>query len=715
MELDSAEKWVVALCFGVFVVGMYSWSRFDEPSYDSQTEYFARYKPRFATSYARYARAKCGYVAALVLIYVVFSLVPELFYAIAGAEPNGDRQRALEASVPLAVALGLYTLRGVPGLKDLERQIRGFLHSFARIPDCVRRTVAQMRGSPFNLNANAIGPLTRKLGLQNGNGIQAPVGMAALIEKDDLLKTWYVIGCLLCALSESNRDKVGIDARFFDNHEDELDSIRAKHAALAELVRLHVDELLANQSAGIVSSSDLDGSATFREIRELRNRLYTFVACGVHSSVKSDAESLQIVTKMGFAITSTPGSVPIGKLLALAGLSFIALTVLSIITANSTQVFIDHVLSRVGRVWVDAFPVPKGTLGLFAWSWTTAIFYFMAILGALAIRHARVAKREWFDLTNLNRERPVLRYITPTLVGTAFGCFTLTAIALNGGPAFKASFSEVSRALGEALRQTLPWLPLATAMSFIAVLLSDSRLEQNRFWRGALGRAGAAAAAMALVGLLTSQLSISAGVTAFAERHGLDITAEVSRTGLYLSLFISAQIGLLVFALCLMAQVVERQAAGERSLAGKSINAVTRQGLIFCATFDRDGTASLFPPNQNNLTPAPMVCRGRWESFPEGTVVKWDHEPELGECKVGSSGLISSHGNSLIYEGFVEQISMTADFVAQVHDRTSRGRIVSVRTDARAGLQGGGLGVEAGLAVLKSAAAQNAVREDATA
>ncbi|WP_314945875.1 hypothetical protein [Bradyrhizobium cosmicum] len=63
MMLDSVEKWIIAFAFGAVMVGMYSWSRFDEPSCDSRSEYFSRYKPRFSTSYSRYARAKWAYVA----------------------------------------------------------------------------------------------------------------------------------------------------------------------------------------------------------------------------------------------------------------------------------------------------------------------------------------------------------------------------------------------------------------------------------------------------------------------------------------------------------------------------------------------------------------------------------------------------------------------------------------------------------------------------
>src|SRR3954466_1648980 len=182
MIFDSAGKWIIAFAFGFAMVGLYSWSRFDEPSYDSQSEYFSRYKPRFSTSYARYARAKWAYVGAMILIYVVFSLVPGIFDVIAGA----GIEKAAQGPVPLAVALGLVTLQNVPGLKELERRIRGSLHSVARIPDCVRRTVAQMRGSPFTFEPGAYQCQTKKLDPQLGIGSQLPAGLSKLTDDDEI-------------------------------------------------------------------------------------------------------------------------------------------------------------------------------------------------------------------------------------------------------------------------------------------------------------------------------------------------------------------------------------------------------------------------------------------------------------------------------------------------------------------------------------------------
>jgi len=667
MQLDSIEH-IVTFGFGAAMVAIYSWTRFDEPSCDSQSEYFARYKPRFSTSYARYARAKWGYVVAIVLLYGVFSLVPELFTTLTALEANGNQSKQFDGAFPLMVALGLITLQKAPMLKDLEGRIRGFLHAFARIPECVRRTVAQMRSSPFNFTANAVASQTRKLNLPPSSSIQQPAILNNLLVEDDLLHTWYSTGCVLRALSEKNRDRTGIDPLFFDFYKDELDSIAAKHAALADLVREYVTEDLEIKGANAFpGAADGNETAASRELRDLRDRLFTFVACGVHSSVKDDTESLEIVAKLGFAVTPITNRHK-SIVRPLAGLSLIALMILSILTAYWTQTFSGHVLGRVGPDWINAFPVPTKMPGFFTWSWMTAAFYFTAVFGALAVRNTRILKRRWFDLNNLHRERPILRYVMPTLVGTALGCVTLTIIAVVDGPGFKASFGEV----GKAVIQSLPWYPLATVMAFIAVMLADSPLENNGSWRTTLIRALGGAMAMALVGLLMARLSISIGIPQFAAKQGLVAVPDVvNETARYVSLFIAAQIGLLVFVLCIIIQVAERYTAKARCFAGQYIDVITRQGPEFSIFLDEGGVASLLSANRGDVSTAPLLCRGQWQLFPEGTAVKWDAESVEPCCKAGGYGLISSYGDSLIYEGFAEQFSGRADFFAQVRLRTS--------------------------------------------
>ena len=102
---------VVSLCVGVVMVAIHSWSRFDQPSYHTPSEHFARYEPRFATSHALYARAKWAYIGAVVGIYVILSLTPDMYNAIA--------PRPVDiSSVPWIVALGIVTLQDIPGLRE---------------------------------------------------------------------------------------------------------------------------------------------------------------------------------------------------------------------------------------------------------------------------------------------------------------------------------------------------------------------------------------------------------------------------------------------------------------------------------------------------------------------------------------------------------------------------------------------------------------------
>jgi hypothetical protein len=650
MMLDS-EKWLIAFIFGIVMVVMYSWSRFDEPSYDSQSEYFSRYKPKFSTSYARYARAKWAYVGAMIFIYTVFSLVPELFNAFANFGAAGDRPKTTEGvaplavAAPLAIALGLVSLQAIPGLKELERRIRGFLHSVARIPDCVRRTVAQMRSSPFTFEPDAYQCQTKKLVSRLNIKNQQPAGLTKLTDEDEILHTWYCVGCVLVALSERRRDSVGIDPIFFAYYKDELDSISAKHVALAELVREHLSECLRGNTP-----ADL---GTLSEIRDLRDRLYTFVACGVHSTVKDEDDGLDMVKRLGFRLTGEPPKEASNFFGQLAGLSFISLTMLSIFTGCLTWMFSEYVAQWVGRVWIQGLPVPTDTLGYFIWSWTTAAFYFTAIFGALAIRKSKIAQREWFDINNLRRERPLIRYITPILVGTAFGSFTLSIIAVMRGPGFNASFGDA----GVAIELLLPWFPLAMVMASIVVVLSDGQLKDDRFWPNTIVRSTVGALIMAVTGSLMSSLVIYRSLVEFAAGKQLELTHEVLQTGNYTSVFIGILIGLFAFVLCVIAQYAERYVTRARLSAVKHIYLITGQGPEFSIFLDKSGEASLFAVNSDVSDSEAVSRRGQWQLFPEGAAMKWSAASGEGHCKVGDFGLIHRYGDSVIYEGYLGQFS----------------------------------------------------------
>src|SRR5262249_10440316 len=266
-----------------------------------------------------------------------------------------------------------------------------------------------------------------------------------------------------------------------ESYNDELQSIISEHAQNAESVRRHIQAISTNPRllrAGIVNDHD---KPLFNELSKLSDRLYTFVACGVRSSVSTAIERVTILKKLGFLAGYSPH--PKGDTLALirpiAGLSFIAIIIISVFTGFLTWYFRAKILAPLPPRWITAFPVPEGVLKIYLWSWTTAAFYTSAIIGAVTARQLRITKRQWFEINALNRERPILRYIMPTLVGAACGSVTLTAIAVVNGPGFAFDLPGISD-LREAIQLSFPWYPLAVAIALISLWLVDSNTFNER-------------------------------------------------------------------------------------------------------------------------------------------------------------------------------------------------------------------------------------------
>lgn len=636
-------NFIVGLCVGLVMVAIHSWSRFDQPSYHTQSEHFARYEPKFATSHVLYARAKWAYVGAVVGIFIVLSLTPGMYNALA--------PRPVDiSSIPWIVALGIVTLQDIPGLKELEQRIRGFLHAKARIPEAVRLTVAQLKGSPFNSLPEIETAQIRKIIALLGGGQHDPTIIRSLMQQNEVLQTWFKVGGLLFMLSENKRPVTGINLLFFENYKDELDSINARYAAFAD----RIADYLRTRSIDVD-----ENSALLRDLRDLRDRLYTFVACGVHSSSTSDAERVEILKILGFNISYTPEAIDISPLI---GLSIIAMMTLSVFTGYSAELFRNHWLDPLDSDWKNVFPIPSKPFEIYVWSLSTAAFYIAAIFGALSVRNTRIANRIWFDLNNLERDRPIMRYVTPTLMGAALGCLTLFAIALVGGPGFKRATLE----LGKAFVQSAPWFALAVFMAFIAVAVADTQVIDDRSWRRKIVvNAVYGAAVMVLVGFLNSQVVISNVLKDHAGGN-IPVPANVEDAAFYLSLFLAAQIGLITLILCVLIQMVEHYRMRPQSIAGKYLNVVTRQGLAFSMFFDPSGKASLLPEGNAGAEAPQETRQGRWQQFPEGAAVKWGGGLAGDSDHIGDFGLISRCGGSVIYEGYKDHFFGEAEFIAQV-------------------------------------------------
>jgi hypothetical protein len=555
---------------GAVMVGIHSWSKFDEPSsYSSQSEHFARYKPRFATSRILYTKAKVAYTSIVITIYVALSTVPGLLAAFGVTAPTGP-------SVPLFVALAITTLQSVPAFKDIEQKIRGFLHALARIPERIRRAVSQMRIAPFAITPAAMDIQNRKITLLCGENMELPMSFGALMTEDEAFHTWSNTGALLTALSEENRSQTGIDLLFFDYYKDELDSISAKHGILAEQIAQRLCR--RGERCGPLDSSY---QVFLSNVRDLRDRLYTFVACGVISSARNAAEEVEILRSLGFSISPTSGKIPMIPLLAT---SVIAMLVLSIITAFLVTVFRANVFSGIDETWRAVFPIPELPFETYTWSWSAAAFYLATIFSALLVRNTRVVQRQWFDMNNLERERPVFLYATPILVGTFSGWLMLSVIAFVGGPGFNPSLplslSEIGQKFVRALISSALWLPVAVVMATVVVTLSDAQFGGQRSWRRNITiNALAGGLLMAVVGFFNTKMVVTNLVAEHA--GGAEVPQKIEQIEYFVDAFIAFNIGVITFILCFIVQMFEVTRTKALVLEGKSLAISTRQGLMF--------------------------------------------------------------------------------------------------------------------------------------
>jgi hypothetical protein len=660
-------QWSVALALGAAIIFVNSWSQFDEPSYDTQSEALKPYKPRFTTYPANYFRAKLIYLSAFFALLLAFSYVPDLFFALFPDRKSDDLSLKV---LPVIIALALMTGARTPPTKDLERKLRSFFHSVANIPEGVRKTIGQIRRSGYQPDDDKVESQTAKLDAANGGRPLERSLVASLIRDDVVTKLWHSTGALLSSLSPDNRATVDLDPSFFETFHAELSSIEDKHDSLAKPVRRHIEEIASNPSLlrpNIVNDSD---TMLQKELETVRERLYAFAACAVRSSVKTETESLNTLKQLGFASPKQfhlKASVRT-TILMIIQFSLLGILVLSVFTSFSTGMFSDAVLRPLGSEWEHVFPIPTAIGGTYAWTWTTAIFYAAAILTTIGMREAKISQRKWFDLNTDRRRRPIENYAGPTLIGTAVGGTVLVLIAYIDGPGFQFSIPGLSE-LQEGVRLSLPWIPLAGAMSFISLWLVDSDLKV-RDWRAVAASSLAGGAIMGIIGLFTALYSMKTTVQVFADTHHLGAeNVAVQGAVIKVSVFIAFQIGVITTLLCAVVLISQILIGKAQSLCASALTIATFRGTLFTILLDRGGAAHLVPQGAGSANACRAPREGRWIHFPEGTVVRWN-EPDGGSHDPTAGIFTSSEGN-LVYEEYDGEIAGDAMSVAHLDRRTT--------------------------------------------
>jgi hypothetical protein len=665
--LGPTASWIVALCVGATMVAFNFRLQFDEPSYSVQSELCSKYKPRFSTSHSRYERAKFGYLLTIVMIYLVLSLVPEVFYALLGGTSKSDTQSAPNSPtvVPVIVAFALLSFQRMPFTMEMERRIRASFHALARIPEGVRRTIVQIRNAEFTFDQDTVSLQTKKLDILQERVSPLEV-ISHLICDDKLVGVWYRVGCLL-AILDARQDILGIDPLFFDSYDDELTAITRDHNQVVGEVRKHANAILERPSllhAGILNDDD---TGLFDRLRNIQERLYTFLSCAVQSSANTDIEKIEILRRLGFVIRqSTPvKSNALAAMGTVGGLSFITIMIISVFTVYLSQLFKAIVITPLGNPWVSSMQIPQDLLHIYFWSWTTAAYYVSAIIGSIIIREVRISYRNWFNINTMKRDIPLLKYVLPIIVGTIVGCVTLTLIALVNGPGFHLSVAGLSD-LQEAVILSYNWYPLSIVITFVSLWLVDSTLCDDSYAL-LLARSLRGGILMATIGFLTAYTANKSTVELTASsNHIHHVPVVVLQAVIYTSLFISLLIAIFSTALCFVVQLSEVQLEKTRLFVGSLLRFVSLQGVSFVVFLNRTGRALMLSPEKNERECGHPMAQGEWVQFPEGTVVQWKNGSGDNDRMIGDLGIISSSDGYLVYEGYQGRIQGEPEIVAHL-------------------------------------------------
>jgi hypothetical protein len=171
---------------------------------------------------------------------------------------------------------------------------------------------------------------------------------------------------------------------------------------------------------------------------------------------------------------------------------------------------------------------------------------------------------------------------------------------------------------------------------------------------------------MGLMGFFVGHFVVTNKINEFAANSALDLKLypEISPAKWYFSLFIAGQVWFLVFVLCIIVQIAEHLSLIAKSLRGKQIEVRMRDDVRYRIVFHNSGQAKLTSAYDGNLNVPSR--NGIWLQFPEGTAIKWSYQHDGQARREADFGLVSTYGDSMIYEGYVSSFGRSPDIVAQV-------------------------------------------------
>ena len=642
-QISDSREWWLSLLLGATIVVIYSYSRFDEPSY-GELKYFARYELRFSTSHGAYQRWKYAYTLLVTLIFIVFAMLIQ--WARKGTGGGATPLPSQELSSPIAIAMYIISLTSLPYLQKGELLLRGMFHAWAKIPHAVRQTFGEMDASQFNHNFLE----SERQRISETEAASFSLGTQNV--QNEILRLWLKMGSLLNSLSNKPFQLLkGENLDFFVHYKDEFDDIKVQHDVIGNSLQRYLGHKKPS------ASQEQDAREFLSHLKELDKRLLTFIACLVRSSVATDVESGHILQQLGFVTESNPVSASntSDMLLWLSVPLILPLGAVLVLTPIAVK-YIDHSVR-------DVFKLPAAFDETFIWFCVSAATYIVVLSISLRMRAELIGRNEWFELNDNNKHRPWKKYLPLAAYGMVGGAAVLVILGLSCiAPALAGCLNAAHDLSTSAtfikinLFAAIPWLPVYLGIAFAGLWVSDTADmsdESSTPWakfanqsiRSGIIIAGLAAAALFIRDDFPKAAYWSDFVIVFA--------------------YIPFQIFLLSGTMLFSWQIYIYSGDIIRPLAGKHVHvhASEAQGDDFVMVLECNGEATRYLSSKEQDADS----HGQWVHFPEGTVIHWDDKGDKQAGLDGEVGLIKSSNGILFYHAFRESIAGKPDSSAQLN------------------------------------------------
>jgi hypothetical protein len=469
---------------GSFLVLLYTWHRFSQPSAN-----------RSSTTAIRYYLAAAFYCLWGLFIYatlvILLSASPEAAVRLLETSIPGDfKPFAIALPLPILVALLLTVLLPkVPTIAHADGWVREQIEYMASIPHEVRRLTAELErsdspGSGVTLAMNATAQERVRQQLQ---ALDFAPGHIRFSGGRDLAARWTKASGLVLALTEWRADAklVGV----CDTCAASMTEVIQLHEELVPRVRRCLRALGAvdggpgnSEARGILSEY---AGEVERQVKALLSKVYRVVAAATLRAELTHRDRMARLSKLGFrfdqGIDSTP--IPVAHRLA------------ALYAALAAGFLIVQLAARA--------------VGLGSWRgypFTLALSVLVPLTYGVAVLWAIFLKRSWGGVTRPPGEaRPFLAYLLSGLLAAASNL----PIAL--GLAFLSPSSPGS--MPDALTKSLVWVLLSFATAATTAFLIDDRPRAlPRRWGGRWSEGAVQGAVTVAVALLVGRILIETGL-----------------------------------------------------------------------------------------------------------------------------------------------------------------------------------------------------------